>query len=218
VVARLDGLREAWTSRMEGVLFATLGAASYLDAWPSYRELAHARNPLLRAHFGELLERLRGELERLLDDPVRFAEPFALPGFHLWGMPGIPRPGDASLHFDLQYERLPWPDEARPGFAKPLSFTLPLRLPAAGGGLTHWDLSKGRVDAFYARTGLDVSIDELSRLTSERFAAYQPGELVVHSGHLLHRIAGVDTLAPDDRRVTLQGHGLFFQGAWHLYW
>jgi hypothetical protein len=47
---------------------------------------------------------------------------------------------------------------------------------------------------------------------------YTVGRVVVHSGHLLHQAAGVTKVAVTDERITLQGHGVFADGAWRLYW
>jgi hypothetical protein len=208
--------RELWTRRTPGAEFYTFGAASYLDERSRYDELASARNSVLRDQFAALYDAVAHALERHLAAPVRYAAGKALPGFHVWGVPGIPLGPDASLHFDLQYERLHWPEGRDP--VEPLSFTLPVRLPRLGGGLSVWDLTRDRVDAFYARTGFCHGIDELARLTTERFERYTCGEMVVHSGHVLHRIAPIETVEPDDLRVTLQGHGVMSGGRWQLYW
>ena len=42
--------------------------------------------------------------------------------------------------------------------------------------------------------------------------------MVVHSGHVLHQIAPISVVGGDDRRITLQGHGMWASGAWRLYW
>jgi hypothetical protein len=34
----------------------------------------------------------------------------------------------------------------------------------------------------------------------------------------LCQIAAVDRAYPDDERITLQGHGLYCDGAWTIYW
>ena len=48
--------------------------------------------------------------------------------------------------------------------------------------------------------------------------AYRLGELVLHSGDLLHQAAPGVALAPSDERFTLQGHALRRDGTWELYW
>jgi hypothetical protein len=210
--------RSQWVRRIPSAEFYTLGAASYLDDGAQYDELAARMNPILRDRFGALYAALRAAIERVTGERVRYCDAKALPGFHVWGVPGIPTAGDASLHFDLQYERLHWPAHASIDFTRPLSFTLPVRLPRLGGGLSVWDTTHDRVQAFYMRTGFLGTIDDIASLLVERREAYACGELVVHSGHLLHRIAPVAEVHSDDVRMTLQGHALFVDGAWQLYW
>ena len=42
--------------------------------------------------------------------------------------------------------------------------------------------------------------------------------MALHAGHLLHQIAPGTALQPQDERITLQGHGVYVDGAWRLYW
>lgn len=217
VVAEVLHHRARWARRGTGE-FYTFGAASYLDEAEAYERRAGELNPLLLARFAPLYACLRERLAQTLDAPVELAEGKAVPGFHVWGVPGIPTGAHASLHFDLQYQRLRWPAELRAGPVRALSFTLPLRLPRAGGGLSLWDVTHDRVAAFCVRAGFRGTLEDMLPLFEERHEAYAPGELVVHSGHVLHRIAPVPRVEPDDLRLTLQGHALWLGGAWQLYW
>jgi len=61
-------------------------------------------------------------------------------------------------------------------------------------------------------------ITTVTLLLTARHHAYQPGTLVLHSGHMLHQIAPVPSVEPDDERIALQGHGIFYDGGWKLYW
>jgi hypothetical protein len=47
---------------------------------------------------------------------------------------------------------------------------------------------------------------------------YRVGELVMHSGHMLHQAAPAPIIHPDERRITLQGHGIRAGGRMYLYW
>ncbi|HEY4244185.1 MAG TPA: hypothetical protein VGM88_30440 [Kofleriaceae bacterium] len=213
----LDGvtaLRDRWTRRTTSGEFYTLGAASYMDDGEGYAALAADRNAVLARVFAPLYDELLSRLGAALGAPAHFTEDKALPGFHIWGVPGIPTSGAASLHFDLQYEKHAWPEPV----SQPMSFTLPLALPVAGGGLSMWDLTHERVMAFYARAPYHVPLAEIAALVPERHEPYAVGELVLHSGHTLHRIAGTPAIEPDDMRITLQGHGVFCGGTWHIYW
>jgi hypothetical protein len=206
-----------WTRRSKAEFF-TLGAASYLDGGEDYVARAGIKNPVLAADFGDLHERVRATLVGSLGAPCTFEPRFALPGFHIWRVPGIPTRPEASLHFDLQYQRLPFTPQVHAGLARPISFTLPLTLPRRGGGLTTWDVTFEQVNEFYRRTGYSVTLADLTSLLTARHHAYEAGTLVLHSGHTLHQIAPVAEVDPDDERITLQGHGVFYDGGWRLYW
>jgi hypothetical protein len=61
-------------------------------------------------------------------------------------------------------------------------------------------------------------VEEIAQSRTRTFHPYTPGVLMLHSGHTLHQIAAVDQVYPDDERITLQGHGLYCDGAWTIYW
>lgn len=209
--------RDRWVRRGDAE-FYTFGAASYLDDDARYAAGVAELNPLLRSRFAPLYAHLLDQLAIALGGPVELAEAKAVPGFHIWGVPGIPTSACASLHFDLQYQKLRWPDAAREAAVRAVSFTLPLQLPRRGAGLSVWDLTYEQVQAFFARTGFGGTLEDLLPLVAGRVEPYHRGELVVHSGHVLHRIAPISEVEPDDLRITLQGHGLWFDGRWQLYW
>ncbi|MGH9198806.1 MAG: hypothetical protein ACRD1T_24150 [Acidimicrobiia bacterium] len=217
-VSALHTLQEHWIPHRPCGFF-TFGAASYLDDLADYRRIAAAYNPLLRERFGSLLDRVRNELARHLAAPVRFDDNLARLGFHVWRVPAL---FTGAIHFDLQYQRLDWPTDVAPDFDHQISFTLPLRLPRRGGGLNMWDFTYEQVCRFYAQTGSPLAIADLiaglAALKKPVYHPYTPGTLVLHSGHLLHQIAPVAEVDPDDERITLQGHGLCCAGEWCLYW
>lgn len=222
----VHALRQSWIMRGNPKYpFYTVGAASYIDAvWqqpdrrpPRYSELLAQSNPMLREHFQWLYARVMYELSIYLQVVVRTADELALPGFHIWEGMGVPT-SPLSIHFDLQYLSIPWPDVARSDRTRPLSFTLPIALPRGGGGLNSWDLSYEAHAAEYGRTGRITPVDEIARQRKPTFHPYTLGVLTLHSGHTLHQIAAVDQAYPDDERITLQGHGLYCDGAWTIYW
>ena len=126
--------------------FFTVGAASYIDAALGHEHRRAIRRSwsrpirLLREHFDWLYARVMNKLSVHLQALVRTADELALPGFHVWQGLSVPT-SSLSIHFDLQYLSVPWPDVARSDHSRPLSFTLPIALPRAGGGLNTWDLS-----------------------------------------------------------------------------
>lgn len=216
-----------WTPR-DDAAFHTLGAALYLDAprdetlatfaiappQPAQYEQRMARtNPLLRAHFDALYTALAAALETLLAAPVRYAEGRALPGFHVYREhPRYARQANHVPHFDRQYDCIAWPQAESIDFRRGLSFTLPLQLPVAGGGLRLW-----QVDLFDVLEAGRERARDIVAAAPRRLHRYRVGELVCHGGHALHQIAAWDS-RPGDVRLTLQGHGLFYDGAWQLYW
>ena len=149
---------------------------------------------------------------------MQFAEPLALPGFHIWESAGIFTKPEASVHFDLQYLRHWTAELGTPDVSHPLSFTLALRLPRRGGGLNVWDVSYERFIAFRDRIGGHVQPADIATLLPPIRHPYVVGGLSLHSGHQLHQIGEIDHVDPDDERITLQGHALFVDGLWKLYW
>lgn len=223
VCSAVHYLRDHWAQVNEGTLFYTLGAASYIEfcrpgeAAERYYGKARALNPLLREHFPGIMEHLRGTLEAYLGEPVAFAEQFGRPGFHIWLTEAIPTEPSASVHFDLQYQRLGWPAPAEVDFGRPLSFTLPLRLPAGGGGVNVWDIHYRETEEAASRNE-HFDVGALQEVRARAHYAYSNGRLVLHSGHLLHQIAPTPEVRPGDERITMQGHALRCGGRWLVYW
>jgi hypothetical protein len=216
-------LRSFWAQVHEPTEFFTLGVASYIefcrpgDAAARYREKARESNPLLREYFAGLMDYLRVTLERHFGEPAAFEEEFGRPGFHIWLTDAIPLQPTASVHFDLQYRQVGWPEGGGADYERPVSFTLPLRLPAGGGGMNVWNLQYGEVEGLGAR-GVPVDINELKEERERAHYDYKLGHLVIHTGHFLHQIAPAERVEPGDERITLQGHAMRCGGRWLLYW
>jgi hypothetical protein len=127
-------MRNSWIVRSPSSAFFTSGVNAYMDLARttdpqlSYDNPAKNHNQLLRARFGDVLEELAATLAQALGRRVRLTDDLALPGFHIWTGAAVPRGDDASVHFDLQYQRI----LARPAYAAAsgtLSFTVPTKLP-----------------------------------------------------------------------------------------
>lgn len=219
---RILALRLSWTGRGENEFpFFTLGVASYMDLAPpgsdidAFDKATFESNARLKLHFPDLLEKVRLGVRTITGTEATFPDRVPLPGFHIWLEDAIPRSPTASIHFDLQYEplversRLPRPQQM-------LSFTLPVRLPTAGGGLNVWNIDY-RAPDLAQRIG-DRSLHEAVLSHETVFLPYREGELLLHSGNRAHQIAPVPSVYPGDMRITLQGHGVLSEGRWLLYW
>ena len=212
---RVMGLKDWWIQRHPEGPFYTLGMASYMDATSAEahaRYLAYAErlNPVIREAFGPLLQQVCDALAGRLGEPVQLAEHQALPGFHIFLAHQAFAQPVARIHCDLQHQLLDW------GGTVPednLSFTLPVDLPATGGGMDVWPIEQA--------DWLALAPPERKARLAETPSApvpYDTGTLVLHSGRMLHRIAATPGIREGDRRITLQGHGARIDGHWHLYW
>ena len=207
-------LREDWTLRSPSGLLFTLGVNAYMDlaqatdANASYFDAARRANLMLKRRFAGVHGKLAQVLKQELGLPTRYVDDLAMPGFHIWMGLGIPRRPAASIHFDLQYQRL----LTRRQYANAsgtVSFTLPIKLPAAGSSLRVWP------SCTYPD---DVHRLAAVRQTDPEVVHYHLGRAVVHSGHVLRQIGATTSVQPDDLRITLQGHGLVVDNALILYW
>lgn len=221
IEARVLALRPRWSTRRWRGTF-TIGRATYADAangadaQREYHDQLPAANRLLRERFGDLLELVRARLERHLGEPVAFYERAALPGFHIFAPPGIPVGDRGTPHFDLQHRYIAWPSP--PDEGRLLSFTLPIATPAAGAGMDLWDLTQPEYQRIARGGDAELSREQVIRTTPMVRCPYVPGRLHLQSRMLLHRIAGIPSVAPDDLRITLQGHAVRLDGRWLLYW
>jgi len=207
------GERDRWTPRSPSGLFSTLGVNAYMDLAPaadanaSYFGPARGSNLMLKQRFAGVHGKLAEALEREPGLPAKYADDLAMPGFHIWTGAGIPSRPVTSIHFDLQYQRL----LTRPEYAHAsgtVSFTLPVRLPAAGSSLRVWP----------CRYPEDADRVAAIRQEEPEIVPYHLGSAVVHSGHVLHQIGVTPSVQPDEIRITLQGHGLVLGDLLVLYW
>lgn len=203
-------MRSSWIPRYtsignpQEVVFHTLGRAIYLDIAYSedpnkdYYACIRNANTLLRSNFSDLFDQVVRIIAEITGDSVSLTENLALPGFHIFERSGLERISNNEPHYDLQHMRVKWPP-GREGGAM-LSFTLPIILPACGGGLEVWeDASKyGSLDAAYY--------------------PYDIGSIFIQEGMVLHRVAKRTGMESNERRITLQGHGVRVSGHWILYW
>ena len=212
----LYSMKECWRKRSSELPFFTLGAASYIDSRPSvdsYYEHVTRENPILHENFSWLYERLIDALSNHVEEPISLEHDQALPGFHLYLSHAAFEKPIGEIHFDRQQHRLRWAEPDRVEWSNPFSFTLPITLPGTGGGLYTWDVDWNEMASAHG--------EERKRILTQakrESHLYKIGEMVVHSGNLLHQVMPGTRLSDSDERFTLQGHALYSSGAWRLYW
>ena len=223
----VNKLQQHWVARDQSALF-TLGAAAYLDAPTpetvakfglpvpednAYEVGVEKFNPVLKGAFAVLYDDIRLALAGHLGTEVHYAPGKAYPGFHVFNHhPQYASPTAQVPHYDRQYEALQWGQPVTVENARTLSFTLLLKMPASGAGLMVWNVYLQDI------LGLDKAqaIEKIKQARTWR-EDYAVGELVLHPGHQLHRIAPWQS-NEQEQRITLQGHALYINDCWMLYW
>jgi hypothetical protein len=225
VSGELDTVAADWHLRWATTdWLSTLGTAAYLDLrdeakrpTDKYYRLAAKYNPVLREHFGPLHARVREALAEIVDAPVRLADRFGLPGFHIFGPGILARPFFSSPHFDMQYLQLDHSGLGEPAVEESISFNILIEAPAEGAGLRTWDAFAPDVDRAVA-AGTISGYQDVANTQNSTDRRYVHGELNVHSGLQLHMIVPTQHIEPTTRRITLQGHAMRYGAEWLLYW
>lgn len=212
-------LRDHWTQRDPKLPFYSLGVAAYMDAAQGradeYRAKSAAFNEVLRGEFGWLYERVRETMAEFLEHPCIYHEDFALPGFHIFMHdPNIEKTDSASVHYDLQADNFDWSGHPGADTSRQLSFTLSIKLPEAGGGLLVWNLNEKLLRNLSPEEKKAAMLEN----RTPRVFPYAEGVTVVHSGQFLHQIAKNKDARDGDRRITFQGHAVYTEAGWVLYW
>ena len=215
--------------RISRAPFWTLGAVSYLDHVKDpeqYEKHRNYVNPVMYKKFNWIYEIICERLQSDLKEPVVIDGFLSHPGFHIFsGKTGdlieqeyleLFQESLGSVHVDVQYEEHIeyWKTFKRVDFNNTLSFTIPIKLPSGGGGLYTWE-DKVNPYSFNYTTNKN-KLDELESPSIPNL--YTEGEMIYFIGHLLHQMMPGVKVQPDDRRITVQGHGVKCDGTWRLYW
>jgi hypothetical protein len=218
VVEALFEERQHWTPRHSDYPIFTMGRASYLDGpklgFAAFQEEALKLNPILHARFGWLHERLRQAVSTVVGSEARFDERLALPGFHIYLSDPAKVQPVASVHFDMQFEKIDWSSIGAVDRDQQLSLTVAIDLPASGGGLLVWNVNRLEIEKMTP----EVRREHMAANRNAAYHAYTVGNLVVHSGHQLHQIAKTKDVQATDRRITMQSHASPVNGEWVIYW
>jgi hypothetical protein len=213
---QLFSCREQWIPRHHITPFFTFGATSYLDKSGdnnSYNEYRDKYNSTLKHKFKGLYKNLLSALGTHLKQSVRFHPKYAYPGFHIYEAHPLFKFSLGNIHCDLQYQNLNWDIFDSVDFENPISFTLVILLPHGGGGMRIWDLNYSDLQ--------HKTKSELKKIFNENTyqkIEYKTGWLYTHSGHYAHQISPMKNFKHGDTRITLQGHGLWCDNSWVIYW
>lgn len=220
-------LRNSWHSISPPRKCFTLGLPSYTvahnDRQDYYAKVA-AVNETLAEHFGWLYQKLVRALTGILNAPVQFEQRFSRPGFLIQLVGQDPRCWEVSggPHWDWDFLLLDWkpalPSEL--DIEKSMSFTIPIRLPKAGGGLLVWEDIQA-ADTIQLARAESISIEEAtSQLVGRQQPIrydYQAGNIIYHPGGTVHGILSSSTTEASDERITLQAYALFHQATWNVF-
>ena len=209
--------------------FWTLGAVSYLDSTKDperYDKHRNYLNPVLIKKFNWIYEIICEKLQGELGEPVVIDGFLAHPGFHIFAaktgstiepeyLKMFEKPL-GSVHVDVQWEEHHdhWQTFKEVDLKNTMSFTIPIKLPSGGGGLYTWADEVNPYSFNYTTNENKLAELESPAITN----LYTEGEMIYFIGHLLHQMMPGINVQPDDRRITVQGHGQKCDGAWRLYW
>ena len=246
-IERVDLLKEWWIPRGiycgEGgftaseenpVDFYTLGVATYIDGITDiqyYYDYIKSQNPVFKDYFSWLYDlviyNLWGEIGE-----CKIADFLAYPGFHIFGTKPNEQPKmatkmymeqpSATIHVDLQHEQheFLWSHFKEVDLENTLSFTLPLQVPMNGGGLNTWEeesMKQYEIDNKYTKHMKELDYSKWGDYDEPTVVPYNIGEMFWFIGPLVHQIAPAYNADFNDRRISLQGHGVKCDGVWQLY-
>jgi len=204
---KVKEMKNKWQER--NVSMKTLGSASYLDL--NHEQLSSESNKLLEP-FSDLHETVRQYLENHLGNKVVYRKKCCKPGFHIFECNTIFSYPVASIHKDMQFNRLTYYEDEDIDTENLLSFTLPIELPRKA-GLYLFETEISTASIYFSPRTLWFN------LCKKIYVPYNIGEIVLHKGMQFHMI-GPSEKNNEKYRLTLQGHGVFDKNkkVWNLYW
>ena len=213
ILEKIKSLRKHWIKR--NVAMSTLGTASYLDGQniAEYVKKSVKSNIFMKEHFSWVYDKLIHYFQqRCPQSNIKFKTNAALPGFHIFECNKIFSLPVASVHKDMQWNRLTF-DETKEEIddENTLSFTLALELPDGGGGL--YTFENPPTQSIFIPRPLIHSFSKKTKIN------YKEGWMVCHNGQTYHMIAPCKE-SKTKSRITLQGHGVYEKksNTWYLYW
>lgn len=208
--------RGAWVPRHAALPAFSFGPACELDLeGPEDLEaylagVASYASPM-RQLFDDFWPGLTGRLAAHLKAPVRLSERLALPSFRI--IEAHPHWGSGLALAPQQHQAMLWPWGQGAEQAPSFSFVMAVELPAAGAGLDVW-----AVDVAAWRAWPEAEREAKLAAVPRQDRPLALGELLLHSGRWVHRVALPSSWAAgDERLIVLEGHALFVEGAWELF-
>jgi len=209
IVEKIKLHKDKWQRR--NVAMSTMGTASYLDGLDNYEQKSKKSNKFMNELFGDLHAKLLGYFqEKCPNAQIKYRDNAALPGFHIFDCNNVFAMPVASVHKDMQWDRLSYKSHEKIDTKNTLSFTLALELPKGGGGLYTFEDDINT---------LLIPKPLVNSLSKKHYIKYKVGYIVLHNGQTSHMIAPCKQ-SKEQFRITLQGHGVYDKKAktWYLYW
>ena len=246
-IQRIDLMKDWWiprgiycgaggftASEENPVDFYTLGVATYIDGISDiqyYYDYIKDQNPVFKDYFGWLYDAVVYSLWDVIGE-CQLADFLAYPGFHIFGTkPNEPpkmatkmymEQPSATIHVDLQHEQhdFLWSHFKEVDLENTLSFTLPIQVPMNGGGLNTWEeesMKQYEIDNEYTKHMKELDYSKWGDYDEPTVVPYTAGEMFYFIGSLVHQIAPAYNADFNDRRLSLQGHGVKCDGNWIIY-
>lgn len=206
----------------------------YSGHCPLYLEVSNATQrhhedmkAVMEERFGWLLDTVKQVLAEAVADPVEWMSyPYIKMhrGDSLDGLPEHFRQlalQVAPPHRDQQF--MSYVPEVLQPAAQTLTFTLPLQVPSGGAGLRVFDAFLDKPSGkLLNKEGKELpssgkAYQKLIRKLSYEDVVYLPGRMLLFSGDQLHAVSPYRNPVSSDRRIVLQGHGIFRNGTWWLF-
>jgi|688.fasta_scaffold12235_17 hypothetical protein len=216
IADRVMAQKHLWERR--NIAMSTLGTSSYVDGANSrtYQQKSAESNPRMMELFGDVEDRILKYFQfRAPGATIKFRDYAALPGFHIFECNKLFSSPVASVHRDLQFQRLEYAKNEKIDLKNTLSFTIALQLPKSGSGLYMIDLPPiPDVMQLLIPRPLITAFAEKTKIE------YKVGYIVCHNGQHTHMIAPSAWDGEDSYRITIQGHGVYDweKKTWYMYW
>lgn len=236
-LSKLISLKNEWRQWTDGDInmpYYVMGATSYADARINkkiYYKIKNYYNKILLDNFSDLYEKILYELNKCIG-PSELEDSLAYPGFHIMGDED-PYPQKIIIDFPDDYIDKRHQDHIYNYHLDTLknkysdvntdenfSFTLSLKLPRGGAGLSLW--TGGELKKYKSDSQFELDIEEKGfyknrNVEEPDVVPYTEGKMFIFSGNIFHQVAPIYQCYSDDRRITLQGHSVLCDGVWRVY-